>query len=188
MQEKVFMIVVPIQLLIIIKSAMYVPIFAPLLQRKFTPLSFNGGKKDLLLNLLCYYCCCYYYFYCQRHNNNDKVDMVAINGDHQAAPASQPELVVPNPLRDKMLAGDVASTLIIKMMRGAEAAMLAKSTGFDGIFIDMEHSTLDLDATSQMCQAALLAGLTPIVRSPTKEPFFVSRILDGGALGVVVSL
>ena len=50
----------------------------------------------------------------------------------------------------------------------------------------MEHSTLDLDTTSQICIAALYAGITPIVRSPTKEPFFVSRILDGGALGVIV--
>lgn len=50
----------------------------------------------------------------------------------------------------------------------------------------MEHSTFDLDTTSQLCIAALYAGITPIVRSPTKEPFFVSRILDGGALGVIV--
>ncbi|KAF2169748.1 hypothetical protein M409DRAFT_20163 [Zasmidium cellare ATCC 36951] len=111
--------------------------------------------------------------------------MVTTNGNH-VTPTIQADIAVPNPMRDKMSQGDVASTLIIKMMSGVEAPMLAKSTGFDGIFIDMEHSQLDLTAVSQMCQAALLAGITPIVRSPTKEPFFVSRILDGGALGVVV--
>jgi 2-keto-3-deoxy-L-rhamnonate aldolase RhmA len=50
----------------------------------------------------------------------------------------------------------------------------------------MEHSTLGLDTTSQICIAALYCGITPIVRSPTKDPFFVSRILDGGALAVIV--
>jgi 2-keto-3-deoxy-L-rhamnonate aldolase RhmA len=64
--------------------------------------------------------------------------------------------------------------------------MLLKTAGFDSILIDMEHSTFDLDTTSQICISALYAGITPIVRSPTKEPFFVSRILDGGALGVIV--
>ncbi|KAI7139107.1 hypothetical protein KC352_g30110, partial [Hortaea werneckii] len=44
----------------------------------------------------------------------------------------------------------------------------------------------DLDTAGQLCIAALYAGITPIVRSPSKDPFFVSRILDGGALGVIV--
>lgn len=64
--------------------------------------------------------------------------------------------------------------------------MMAKTAGYDGILIDMEHSSFDLDTTSQLCIAALYAGITPIVRSPSKDPFYVSRILDGGALGVIV--
>lgn len=72
------------------------------------------------------------------------------------------------------------------MVRTVELPMIAKTSGFDGILIDMEHSTFDLDTTSQLCIAALYAGITPIVRSPSKEPFYVSRILDGGALGVIV--
>jgi 2-keto-3-deoxy-L-rhamnonate aldolase RhmA len=34
--------------------------------------------------------------------------------------------------------------------------------------------------------AALYAGIAPIVRVPSKDPFFISRVLDGGALGVIV--
>lgn len=93
---------------------------------------------------------------------------------------------IPNPMKDKMLQNEVAYTLSVKMVRTVELPMIAKTAGFDGILIDMEHSTFDLDTTSQLCIAALYAGITPIVRSPTKEPFFVSRILDGGALGVIV--
>jgi 2-keto-3-deoxy-L-rhamnonate aldolase RhmA len=34
--------------------------------------------------------------------------------------------------------------------------------------------------------AALYADIAPIVRVPSKDQFFISRVLDGGALGVIV--
>lgn len=34
--------------------------------------------------------------------------------------------------------------------------------------------------------ATLYAGIAPIVRVPSKDQFFISRVLDGGALGVIV--
>jgi len=95
-------------------------------------------------------------------------------------------MTIPNSLKEKILRGEVAYTLSVKMVRTVELPMIAKTAGFDGILIDMEHSSFDLDTTSQLCIAALYAGIAPIVRSPTKEPFFVSRILDGGAVGVIV--
>ncbi len=42
-----------------------------------------------------------------------------------------------------------------------------------------------MQTTSQICMAALDAGVTPFVRVPSYEPEFVSRVLDGGALGVI---
>jgi 2-keto-3-deoxy-L-rhamnonate aldolase RhmA len=91
-----------------------------------------------------------------------------------------------NSLREKLLRNEVASTLSVKLVRSVELPGIAKTAGFDGILIDMEHSSFDLDTTGQLCIAALYAGITPIVRAPSKEPYFVSRILDGGALGVIV--
>ncbi|KAH8889038.1 HpcH/HpaI aldolase [Thozetella sp. PMI_491] len=93
---------------------------------------------------------------------------------------------ISNSMLEKLRRGEVASTLSIKLVRSIEIVMMAKTAGYDGVLIDMEHSSLDLDTTGQLCLAALYAGITPIVRSPSKEPFFVSRILDGGALGVIV--
>jgi 2-keto-3-deoxy-L-rhamnonate aldolase RhmA len=71
-------------------------------------------------------------------------------------------------------------------MNPTNRSLNSKTAGFDSILIDMEHSPLDLDTVSQLSIASLYCGITPLVRSPTKEPFFVSRILDGGALGVIV--
>lgn len=96
------------------------------------------------------------------------------------------EITLANSLREKMLRDEVAFTLSVKLVRSVELPMMAKTAGFDGILIDMEHSSFDLDTTSQICIAALYAGIAPIVRVPSKDPFFVSRVLDGGALGVIV--
>ncbi|KAJ8111169.1 hypothetical protein OPT61_g6171 [Boeremia exigua] len=96
------------------------------------------------------------------------------------------EITLNNSLREKMMNDEVAYTLSVKLVRSVELPMMAKTAGFDGILIDMEHSSFDLDTTSQICIAALYAGIAPIVRVPSKDPFFVSRVLDGGALGVIV--
>ncbi|WQF80373.1 Putative hpcH/HpaI aldolase/citrate lyase domain, pyruvate kinase-like domain superfamily [Colletotrichum destructivum] len=93
---------------------------------------------------------------------------------------------IPHSLREKLLRNEVASTLSVKLVKSVELPMMAKTAGFDGILVDMEHSSFDLETTSQLCIAALYAGISPIVRAPSKDPFFVSRILDGGALGVIV--
>ena len=95
-------------------------------------------------------------------------------------------ITIPNTLREKLLRDEVAYTLTVKITRSMEIVGMAKSAGFDAVLVDMEHSSLDLDTTGQLCISSLYAGITPIVRSPTKEPFFVSRILDGGSLGVIV--
>ncbi|EUC41934.1 hypothetical protein COCMIDRAFT_104877 [Bipolaris oryzae ATCC 44560] len=96
------------------------------------------------------------------------------------------EVTLPNSLREKMLRDEVAYTLSVKLVRSVELPMMAKTAGFDGILIDMEHSSFDLDTTSQICIAALYAGIAPIVRVPSKDSWFIARVLDGGALGVIV--
>jgi 2-keto-3-deoxy-L-rhamnonate aldolase RhmA len=52
-------------------------------------------------------------------------------------------------------------------------------------YIDIEHSSFSLDITGQICLAALSAGITPMVRVPSNASEYISRVLDGGALGVI---
>lgn len=42
---------------------------------------------------------------------------------------------------------EVAYTLSVKLVRSIELPMMAKITGSDGILIDMEYSSFDLDTT-----------------------------------------
>ena len=58
--------------------------------------------------------------------------------------------------------------------------------GFDGVFIDMEHTSFDLQLVSEMVRVADLTGITSIVRVPDNNPKLILRILDMGAQGIQV--
>jgi 4-hydroxy-2-oxoheptanedioate aldolase len=93
--------------------------------------------------------------------------------------------VVRNVVKEKLARNEVVASMTIRLSRGVEIAQLAKTAGFDMIYVDMEHSTITLDMTGQICLAALNAGVTPMVRVPANTPDYIQRVLDGGALGIV---
>jgi len=66
-----------------------------------------------------------------------------------------------------------------------EIPQIAKACGFHWVFVDLEHSTMDLDLAGQICAAALPTGITPIVRVPEGDVTRAARVLDAGAQGVV---
>ena len=76
--------------------------------------------------------------------------------------------------------------MAVNQMRSAEAPMIAAACGFDAIFVDLEHSATSLETAAMICVAALTAGVTPIARVPSPNPFHAARILDAGAQGVMV--
>lgn len=93
--------------------------------------------------------------------------------------------IVRNRFKEALIAGQVASTLSIRLPWGIEIVHAAESCGFDAIYIDLQHSPLSLETASQMSIAALALGITPIVRVPNHSAEYISRVLDGGALGVL---
>ena len=93
--------------------------------------------------------------------------------------------VVRNVVKEKLARNELVASMTIRLMRGAEIARLAKTAGFDMIYIDLEHSTITLDTTGQICLAALSAGVVPMVRVPANTPEYIQRVLDGGALGII---
>jgi 4-hydroxy-2-oxoheptanedioate aldolase len=93
--------------------------------------------------------------------------------------------VVRNAVKEKLARNEVVASISIRLTRGIEIARLAKTAGFDMIYIDLEHSAATLEATGQICQAALGIGLVPMVRVPANTPEYIQRVLDGGALSIV---
>lgn len=93
--------------------------------------------------------------------------------------------IVRNVVKEKLARNEVVASMTIRLVRGIEIARLAKTAGFDMIYIDVEHSSFSLDTTGQICMAALSVGIAPMVRVPSNTPEYISRVLDGGALGVI---
>ena len=58
--------------------------------------------------------------------------------------------------------------------------------GMDFVFIDTEHVMIDMATLSWMCTAYAAAGLAPIVRIPGPDPIMATKVLDGGAHGIIV--
>lgn len=92
---------------------------------------------------------------------------------------------VPNHALRQLRAGKVAIGLGVRNARTVDIAQIAKTSGFDWLFIDCEHSSMDLDMAAQISAASLAVGVTPIVRVAGFEHWHASRILDNGAQGIV---
>ncbi len=95
-----------------------------------------------------------------------------------------PEVV--NHARRRMDAGGLAIGVGLRQARTVDIGPIMKSCGYDWLFIDMEHNTMTLDTAAQISVAAQAAGITPVVRVHALALDDATRVLDGGALGVVV--
>jgi len=93
--------------------------------------------------------------------------------------------ILRNPVKEKLARGEVVSSMTVRLIRTMEIARIAKTAGFDMLYIDLEHSPLSIDATGQICLACLDAGVMPAVRVPANTPEYIGRVLDAGALGII---
>ena len=74
----------------------------------------------------------------------------------------------------------------LRQARTADIGAMAAACGFDAIYVDMEHCPISHEVTSAICVAAIGQGITPLVRVAGKNPNDISRILDGGAQGIII--
>ena len=93
--------------------------------------------------------------------------------------------VLRNHMKEKLARDEVVASMTVRMSRSIEIAQIAKTAGFDTLYVDMEHNTLTIDTTCQICVSAQQIGITPLVRVPANTPDYICRVLDGGAMGVI---
>jgi 2-keto-3-deoxy-L-rhamnonate aldolase RhmA len=104
-----------------------------------------------------------------------------------AVPEAAPRHIAPNNLISLAAQGKICTAFGIKIIPGGEIVQIAKSAGYDSLFIDLEHTTLTIRDAGQLCIAANSAGITPFVRVPHECGLgFMQRVLDGGAMGIIV--
>jgi len=85
--------------------------------------------------------------------------------------------VLRNNVKEKLARGEVVASMTVRLVRQIEIAQIAKTAGFDTIYVDMEHCSASIET--------LAAGIAPFVRVPANTPEYITRVLEGGALGVI---
>ena len=81
--------------------------------------------------------------------------------------SASPREIVRNNVKEKLARDEVVASITVRLARSIEIARIAKTAGFDSIYVDVEHSSLSLETTSQICIAALEIGVAPFVRVPS---------------------
>src|SRR3546814_614837 len=84
-----------------------------------------------------------------------------------------------------MRRGETVLCMSVRLSRTTEIAVIAQSCGFDAVYVDMAHAAMSVEVAGQICNAANLAGIGSLVRVP-HDPVYMARVLDNGALGVIV--
>lgn len=90
-----------------------------------------------------------------------------------------------NKLRSRLAAGQRVYGLINSVPAPLLVEMIGYA-GYDFVILDLEHVGVDPQTLENMIRAAESCGLTPLVRVPGAQPDTILRVLDAGAMGIVV--
>ena len=89
---------------------------------------------------------------------SSRIKMTSPNSNGTDGLAAARQVAVPNPLRNKLIKGQLAHALSIKLVSSIEIVGYAAAAKYDSILIDLEHSPFGLETTNQLSCAALALG------------------------------
>ncbi len=101
------------------------------------------------------------------------------------ARAQQVEAVTHNRVKTLLEAGKPTLGVVMTIPSPLAAETLA-GKGFDWMWIDMEHSPIDLETADRMIQAIQGTGTVPIIRVAWNHHWLVKPLLDMGAKGIII--
>jgi 2-keto-3-deoxy-L-rhamnonate aldolase RhmA len=93
--------------------------------------------------------------------------------------------LVRNRVKEKFRQGKLALGTYVYLFDPAVVELVGIA-GFDAVFIDMEHSGLDLQQVGDMVRACELVGISSLVRVPDNDAKTILRVLEMGAQGIQV--
>ena len=105
--------------------------------------------------------------------------MAGLNGEEDGVAGTA------NSLKQKILANEPNFVFAMRMSRTVNIDALAATCGYDGLYVDLQHSSIDLDMAAQIFQAGLLSDVTVFARVPSLEPGTIGRVMDAGAMGIL---
>jgi 4-hydroxy-2-oxoheptanedioate aldolase len=92
----------------------------------------------------------------------------------------------PMTLRDALRGDALVLCLALLNSRTPDVPAIAAACGYDAVYVDLEHTPTPLETAQLLCVSALGAGISGLVRVPSHDPSVIARVLDCGAVGVIV--
>ncbi len=89
-------------------------------------------------------------------------------------------------LRDALRGDGLVLCLALMNARTPDVPAIAAACGYDAVYVDLEHTSTSLETASMLCASAIGAGISALVRVPSTDPSVIARVLDNGAVGVIV--
>src|SRR5271154_7126848 len=91
-----------------------------------------------------------------------------------------------NPLKTALAEGRVQIGTWVNLIRNPAVLTLLKTTGLDYARIDMEHSSPSIETIADMALLAQALEFPMIVRPPSADRAWITRLLDVGVTGLHV--
>lgn len=92
-----------------------------------------------------------------------------------------------NRLKRRLAANQASYVFAVRSVWHPGIVGVAQASGYDGIYIDFQHSPISMDAAAGIFQAAGFAGLTALARLPSLDLSLVGRAMDAGAHGLMLA-
>jgi 2-keto-3-deoxy-L-rhamnonate aldolase RhmA len=90
-----------------------------------------------------------------------------------------------HPLKELFEAKKVALGILTRLVRSADIARIAKTTGHDFVLLDGQHALFDVETLGHIAQTALAIGVSPLVRVRSCDDPDTQVLLDNGVTGIV---
>jgi 2-keto-3-deoxy-L-rhamnonate aldolase RhmA len=94
----------------------------------------------------------------------------------------------PNPIKHRLADGGNAYGIMAFEFFTPGLAQICKAAGAEFLLFDMEHSAADVDTMKQQIAYCRGLDLVPLVRVPATQYHFIARLLDAGAMGIMVPM
>src|SRR5687768_758395 len=92
-----------------------------------------------------------------------------------------------NPVKEKLRRGEPSYGTWLSLGDLYATRVLARM-GFDWLTLDIEHSAIDWSQAAMIFAAVADAGCVPLARVPEGSHPYIKRVLDAGAMGIVVPM
>ena len=89
-------------------------------------------------------------------------------------------------MRDALRGESLVLCLALMNSRTPDVPAIAAASGYDAVYVDLEHTSTSLETAAMLCASATGAGIWALVRVSSQESSLIARVLDMGATGIIV--